>query len=181
MATKAELGIMLTNSEVSQAALRQAIESANGSQSALLAVGTGFAAISAVGYMWYRRVNKDRQEDKTLSLLLAESANAAKMWREIAEASDLRATEAHKRADEQRIESMATIERLAIERNDAVQIAGKLTATVGHLQETVENQTITIESLEIKNAGLQSKMEGIAMLLHKVLKNQAEFQLKIGD
>ena len=135
-------------------------------------------AIATVAYMWIRRIKNDSRDDGALKLILDEAAKAAQMWRVNAEEANKRADEANDRADRIRAESMATIERVSLERNEAVQNAGKLTATVEHLQLTVENQTSMIEQLKKENKDLSETLEGQSVLLHQVLANQAAFYEK---
>jgi hypothetical protein len=185
MPTKAELMQVLTNQQASDIAVKVAIDTAQNTNSALIAVGAGLIALSTVGYMWYRRINSDKREDGTLKLILDESARAAQMWRENYELANKRADEANHRADKIHDESMQVIERVAKERNDAVQNAGKLAATVEHLQQTVEKQTIMIQSLEKENIELHENIEGLSVLLHQVLANQAaiyeKFEIKMPE
>jgi hypothetical protein len=185
MATKAELVSVLTNQQASEAALHAAIQAANGSNSAMYMLGSGLAGLAFVGYMWFRRFKNDTRDDTALKLILDEAAKAAQMWRLNAEDANKRADEANDRADRIRSESMATIERVSLERNEAVQNAGKLTATVEHLQLTVENQTQMIEQLKNENKELSETLEGQSVLLHQVLANQAaiydKFDIKRPD
>jgi hypothetical protein len=161
--------------------MKTVVNVANGSQSAMIAIGTGMIALAACGYVWYRKVNADKREDSTFKTALEESARAMQTWREMAEGANRRADEAHKRADDIRSESMATIERLAIERNEAVQTAGKLTATVEHLQLTVEKQTAMIVALETENQALQETLENQGDMLRSVLEQLARVSAKLDD
>jgi len=179
MPTKSELMDALSQANASDVAMKTVVSIASGNQSALIAVGSGMVALAGVAYVWYRKISADSRDDSTLKLLLTESANASKTWREIAESANQRADAANKRADDQRSESIATIERVAMERNEAVQNAGKLTATVEHLQQTVEKQTLMIQSLEIENVDLHANIEGLSVMLQQVLVNQAEMYDKI--
>lgn len=180
--TKADLAGIVMNKEASEAALIAAAQAASGTNSALFALGGGLMAIATVAYMWIRRIKSDSRDDGALKLILDEAAKAAQMWRVNAEEANKRADEANDRADRIRAESMATIERVSLERNEAVQNAGKLTATVEHLQLTVENQTSMIEQLKKENKDLSETLEGQSVLLHQVLANQAaiyeKFDLK---
>ena len=179
MATNAQLMDAVNALQASDVAMKTVVNIASGNQSALIAVGSGMVALAGVAYVWYRKISADSRDDSTLKLLLTESANASKTWREIAESANERADAANKRADDQRSESIATIERVAMERNEAVQNAGKLTATVDHLQQTVEKQTLMIQSLESENVDLHANIEGLSVMLQQVLINQAEMYEKI--
>jgi hypothetical protein len=181
MPTKAELVDMLANQQASEAAMQTVVNVATGNQSAMIAIGTGMIALAACGYMWYRKVSADRREDSTFKVALEESARAMQTWREMAEGANKRADEAHKRADDIRAESMATIERLAIERNEAVQTSGKLTATVENLQLTVENQTSMIQQLKKENKDLTETLENQGDMLRSVLEQLARVSAKLDD
>lgn len=178
MPTKAELMQVLSNQASSDAALNAAIHAANGGNSALMTVGGGLIALAAVGYVWYRKINADQREDNTLKLILDEAAKAAQMWRLNAEDANKRAEDANQRADKVREESMHTIERVAKERNEAVQEVGKLRATVEHLQKSVDELTE-------ENKTLHKTLDGQSVLLHQVLANQAaiyeKFDLKMPE
>lgn len=178
MPTKAELMQVLTNQQASDIAVKVAIDTAQNTNSALIAVGGGMIALAAVAYVWYRRINSDKREDSTLKLILDESAKAAQMWRVNAEDANKRADEANQRADKIRDDSMATIERVAKERNEAVQEVGALRRTVEHLQETVNELTI-------ENKSLHETLDGQTKLLHQVLNNQAaiydKFDMKMPE
>lgn len=167
MPTKAELMQVLTNQQASDIAVNLALETAQHTNSALIAVGGGLIAMAAVGYIWYRRISADKRDDGTLKLILDESAKAAQMWRVNAEDANKRADDANNRADKIREDSMATIERVAKERNEAVQELGALRRTVEHLQ-------ITVNELTIENKALHETIDSQGLLLQQVLMNQAQ-------
>ncbi len=135
---KEQLEQALTNQQATEAALRMVVETASQTNSALAALGAGLLSISAVGFIWYRRIKLDAKEDAAIERILAESAKAAEMWRINADDANKRAEEASKRADEIQSKALEAIETLSKERNDAVQEVGKLRSTVEHLQKTVE-------------------------------------------
>jgi len=178
MPTKAELMQVLTSQQSSDVAVKVAIETAQNTNSALLAIGCGMIALSGVAYIWYRRISSDKREDGTLRLILDESAKAAQMWRVNAEDANKRADDANARADKIREDSMATIERVAKERNEAVQEVGALRRTVEHLQETVNELTV-------ENKSLHETLDGQGVLLRQVLLNQAtiydKFDIKMPE
>ena len=181
MPTKAELVDMLANQQASEAAMKTVVNVANGSQSAMIAIGSGMIALAACGYVWYRKVNADKREDSTFKVALDESARVMAVLRELADSANKRADEANHRADSQRNEYIAAIERVSLERNEAVQNAGKLTATVEHLQLTVENQTSMIEQLKKENRDLTETLDNQGDMLRSVLEQLARVSAKLDD
>ena len=181
MPTKAELIGMLANQQASDVAMKTVVNMATGNQSAMVAIGTGMIALAACGYVWYRKVNADRREDSTFRVALDESARVMAVLRELADSANKRADEANHRADSQRNEYMSAIELVSLERNGAVQNSGKLTATVEHLQLTVENQTLMIEQLNKENKELTETLENQGDMLRCVLEQLARVSAKIDD
>ena len=181
MTTKADLVAALTNQQASEAAMQTVASIATGNQSALIAMGTGMIAIATVGYVWYRKISTDKREDSTFKVALDESARVMAVLRELAESANKRADEANQRADSQRNEYIAANERVSLERNEAVQNAGKLTATVEHLQLTVENQTSMIEQLKKENRDLTETLENQGDMLQCVLEKLARVYEKLDD
>lgn len=84
------------------------------------------AALIAAGWALYR-LSRVVKADRTSDQLDAKGRDAIDRWQGIAE-----------RAEERADRAQLTIERVAKERNDAVQLVGKLEAQVGHLTEEVE-------------------------------------------
>lgn len=113
-------------------------ETISSTNSTMAALGAGLLSISAVGFLWYRRIKLDSAESIAIDRILNESAKAAEMWRLNAEEANKRADEANRRADDIQKIATETIDKFAKERNEAVQEFGKLQATVEHLQETIE-------------------------------------------
>lgn len=117
-------------------------------------IGAGMVGIATVGYLWFRRIKSDNASDivDSKSQKLIDNLNE-QLSVKIAEISKLH----------------EVVERVAVERNNAVQQVGKLEATVQLLGERVEEMKAEITRLELENKIMSENVSKLTMKVIELL------------
>lgn len=116
-------------------------------------IGAGLIGLGTVAYIWIRRLKADSVNDKV-------DEKTQKFIDNLNHTID-------QKTDENKHLSEA-IERVAAERNEAVQEVGGLKVKVQHLEESVDSMTKEVERLQLENARLVDRVDEMLEALNKL-------------